>query len=305
MSPLALRALAPWVTMPRMRATRALPWIAAAALAWLASCSFAPPQERSAPLVIGETFTLNSAILGEARRIHVFEPTVYGEPIDAPLPILCLLDGGLSEDFLHVAGLVQVLVSNGTMQPHRVVGIENTDRRRDLTGPTRNPSDLERAPTAGGSAAFRRFLFDELLPSLRARYRSAPTSAIVGESLAGLFVVETLLTEPDLFDVYVAVDPSLWWNDEALLSEAPTRLSKLPEFDGKRVFLACSGEVETAREIEALEASLTAARPDTVRVFREPLLDETHATVFHPAILRAFRAALAPPVNADRSDPGP
>lgn len=291
--------------MPRMRAKRGLFWIVAAASVWLASCAIAPTKNLSTPLAIGETFTLDSAILGEARRIHVFEPTVYGQPIDAPLPNLCLLDGGPAEDFLHVAGLVQVLVSNGTMQPHRVIGIENTDRRRDLTGPTRNPRDLERAPTAGGSAAFRRFLGDELLPQLRLRYRSAPTSAIVGESLAGLFVVETLLTEPELFDVYVAVDPSLWWSDGELLSQAPTRLRELPAMGRKCVFLACSDEAQTAREIETLAASLIAARPDTVRVFREVLPEETHATVFHPAILRGFRAALAPAVSADRSDPGP
>jgi uncharacterized protein len=47
------------------------------------------------------------------------------------------------------------------------------------------------------------------MPAIDARYRSTRERAIVGESLAGLFVVETLLRESTLFDHYVAFDPSL------------------------------------------------------------------------------------------------
>ncbi len=111
-------------------------------------------------------------------------------------------DGGMAEDFLHVAGLVQVSVGNGTMRPFLLVGIENTERRRDMTGSTENEEDKKIAPRVGGSAAFRRFLREELMPQVKERYRTTEETAIVGESLAGLFVVETFLLEPDLFDIY-------------------------------------------------------------------------------------------------------
>src|SRR4051812_41160788 len=65
------------------------------------------------PLVIGHSFTIDSRVMGEVRRMNVFVPTTYGQKIDAPMPVLYMLDGGLDEDFLHVAGLLQVLVSNG------------------------------------------------------------------------------------------------------------------------------------------------------------------------------------------------
>ena len=55
-------------------------------------------------------------------------------------------DGGIGEDFLHVAGLLQVSVGNGTMRPFLLVGIENTERRRDMTGPTRVEEDRRIAP---------------------------------------------------------------------------------------------------------------------------------------------------------------
>jgi len=125
-------------------------------------------------------------------------------------------DGGVAEDFIHVAGLVQVLTGNGTMRPFILVGIENTERRRDLSGPTDNAEDKKIAPRVGGSQPFRTFIRSELMPAVRARYRTTDETAIVGESLAGLFVVETCLKEPDLFNTYIAFDPSLWWNDGGL-----------------------------------------------------------------------------------------
>ena len=134
-------------------------------------------------------------------------------------------DGGIGEDFLHVAGLIQVSAANGTMRPHLLVGIENTQRRRDLTGPTGSEDDRKIAPVVGGSAAFRGFIREELMPDVRRRYRTTREASIVGESLAGLFVVETFLLEPDLFDTYIAVDPSLWWNDRKLLEAAGARLA--------------------------------------------------------------------------------
>src|SRR5688500_9940142 len=130
----------------------------------------------------------------------------------------------MAEDFRHIAGLVQVSVGNGTMRPFLLVGIENTQRRRDLTGPTQNEDDKKIAPQVGGSQAFRRFIRDELMPLIKQRYRVTSETAMVGESLAGLFVVETFLLEPALFDTYIAFDPSLWWNGGQLVKSAPANL---------------------------------------------------------------------------------
>src|SRR6478672_6505052 len=184
----------------------------------------APHAGQSAPLTIGETFTIESSALGETRRINVYRPPPCVEPADARCPVLYMPDGGIAEDFLHVAGLVQVSVGNGTMRPFMLVGIENTQRRRDLTGPTQNPDDKKIAPQVGGSAAFRRFVRAELMPVINARYRTTRETAIMGESLAGLFVVETFFLEPDMFDTYIAFDPSVWWNKGEIVNRAADRL---------------------------------------------------------------------------------
>lgn len=243
--------------------------------------------------MIGQTFVLDSQVLGEARRINVLVPTIYGQPIDAPLPVLYVPDGGQHEDFLHVAGLVQVLASNGGMRPFIVVGIENTQRRRDMTGPTTNAEDLAIAPVVGGSAAFRRFMAEELQPAIARRHRITDEAAIVGESLAGLFVIETLLLEPELFDTYIALDPSLWWADQALLRSADARLREHPP-RGKALFVASSSEPELAALAASLAEILARHAGAGLAVHHEPLPGETHATLYHPAALRAFRAVLAP-----------
>lgn len=250
------------------------------------------------PLRIGDTFTLESKLLGETRRINVYRPAV---PPDLALPVLYMPDGGIAEDFLHVAGLVQILSLNGSMRPFLLVGIENTQRRRDLTGPSEDPRDHEVAPVIGGSRAFRQFLRQELFPAVAARYRVTDERALIGESLAGYFVVETLIKAPSMFDSYLALDPSLWWNQEALVKRL--RNEPLPKsWAQKRLYLAHGSQSEIAQLTETahdlLKAQTGALRQLEYRAF--PM--ETHQTIYHPAALAGLRLLLAPPGVAPGSE---
>ena len=247
--------------------------------------------DRAAPLVIGETFTINSKILSETRRINVYVPPGSQESAGTPLPVLYMPDGGLAEDFLHVAGLVQVSVGNGTMRPFLLVGIENTERRRDMTGPTENENDKKIAPRVGGSAAFRKFIREELMPQVKERYRTTNETAIVGESLAGLFVVETFLLEPDLFDTYIAFDPSLWWNDQKLLGDAGGRLHARAKTEKTLYFASSSDDMEATQRFADI---LGKDAPAGLRWHYEKMPEEKHSTIYHPAALRAFRAVFKP-----------
>lgn len=259
----------------------------------LLSALSAGAAEAPAPLVIGDTFTIESKVLGETRRINVYRPPGYDESPDQRVPVLYMPDGGMGEDFLHVAGLVQISVINGTMRPFLLVGIENTERRRDLTGPTEIAEDKKIAPRVGGSEAFRRFLRTELMPRIRASYRTTEETAIVGESLAGLFVVDTLLLEPDLFDAYLAFDPSLWWNAEAAVKTAAERL-RGRSAPAKKLYLATSDEPSLVDPVRRLVDVLAQAASPGVSWHYEPMPGETHRTIYHPAALRAFRAVFKP-----------
>lgn len=253
----------------------------------------ASAEDKAAPLVIGETFTIDSKILGETRRINVYLPPTYTESPDARLPVLYMPDGGIAEDFPHVAGLVQVSVGNGTMRPFLLVGIENTERRRDMTGPTESENDKKIAPRVGGSEAFRKFIRDELMPRVKRGYRTTGETAIVGESLAGLFVIETFLLEPDLFDTYIAFDPSLWWNNQKLVNGAGERLRARPKLE-KVLYFASSGDDLHIGATQRLADALGENAPPGVKWHYEKMPDEQHSTIYHPAALRAFRAVFKP-----------
>lgn len=250
-------------------------------------------QSPASPLAFGDTFTIASARLNETRRINVYVPAGYAESGARGLPVLYMPDGGMAEDFLHVAGLVQVGVGNNTMRPFILVGIENTERRRDLTGPTEVEADRKIAPRVGGSAAFRAFLRDELMPQIKVRYRTTGETAIVGESLAGLFVVESFLLEPDLFDTYIAFDPSLWWNNASLVRSASATLKSRPNLKTSLYFASSDepGIIETAEQLSAI---LTKDAPKGLIWHYERMPTETHGTIYHPAALKAFRALFKP-----------
>src|SRR4051812_16264853 len=158
----------------------------------------------AAPLMLGETFNLDSAILGQRRVVNVYLPPGYREGSER-YPVLYMPDGGVKEDFQHIMGIVDVSIKNEVIRPMLIVGVENIERRHDLTTPTTVEDDLKAAPHAGGADKFRAFLGTELKPYVAAHYRVTAESAFIGESLAGLFVLDTLLVEPALFDSYISV----------------------------------------------------------------------------------------------------
>jgi predicted alpha/beta superfamily hydrolase len=229
-----------------------------------------------------DSFTVQSRALGEARLINVYVPPPYrGSSGGAAkrLPVLYMPDGGLDEDFPHVVHMVDSLIARRIIRPVIVVGVPNTERRRDLTGPTRVKSDSAIAPRVGGSAAFRRFLGAELVPEVERRYRTTKERTIIGESLAGLFIVETFLEEPRLFTHYIALDPSVWWNAGMLVDSAASRLARFNKAP-RTLYLATSREPSTAVGSARLDSLLRAAPPKGLRWTYQPRPDLEHSTIF-------------------------
>ncbi|HEU0301848.1 MAG TPA: alpha/beta hydrolase-fold protein [Longimicrobium sp.] len=246
-----------------------------------------------------ETFTIESAVLGETRRINVYLPPGAPRAGTAGHPVLYMPDGGVQEDFPHVAATVDAGIRAGEMRPMFVVGIENTERRRDMTGPTEVEEDRRIAPRVGGSAAFRLFIADELMPEVRRRYPVSGESAIIGESLAGLFVVETFLLQPELFDTYVALSPSLWWNGETLVRTAGERIRagmrRVPPDRPTVVFLSSADEENIIPAVERLAELLRANASPMLRAQYQPRPDLTHATIYRASAPQVLRGLFAEP----------
>lgn len=248
------------------------------------------------PLPAHESFTLDSRQLGETRRLNVYLPPRYAVDADARYPVLYMPDGGLQEDFPHVAATVDRAIRAGQMRAMIVVGIENTQRRRDMTGPTEAESDRAIAPRVGGSAAFRAFLAQELMPQVRRRYRCGGGDALVGESLAGLFVMETFFLQPELFDTYVALSPSLWWNGKALATSAAQRLKEWPAQGPKKVlYFATASDDDLDEAARKLAEVFRANAPARLDWRFQPWSGLQHSTIYRGASPSVFRTLFAPP----------
>jgi len=231
------------------------------------------------PVPAHDTFTVASRVLGESRRINVHTPPGYAVSVSQRFPVLYMPDGGLDEDFPHIVNTVDSLIARRAIRPVIVVGIPNTERRRDLTGPTRVKTDSAIAPRVGGSAAFRQFIRDELFPVVGERYRTTDERSIVGESLAGLFVVEVFLEEPSMFLHYIALDPSLWWNAGALIDSVPRRLTPTGNVH-RTLYLSTSNVPEISDATKRLGDAVERIMPRGISIVRVPRPDLTHATIY-------------------------
>lgn len=230
------------------------------------------------PIPLHESFKVLSKKVNEERTINVWTPSNYHKNVDS-LPVMYMADGGIKEDFPHIANTLAKLINENKIKPIILVGIENTERRRDLTGFTEIEKDKEIAPEVGGSANFRAFIKEELFPEINKRYRTTSEKSIIGESASGLFVVETFFLEPEMFDNYIAFDPSLWWNNHFLVRTAAERLAKLPSIE-KRIWFACSNTEDISLYTKQLaEIFKTENRPTLKWNFSdEP--NEQHGTIF-------------------------
>lgn len=283
--------------------------ITAFLLLFCLSCTMLQAQKkntlsRSGPLVIGLADTLQSAVLGEARAINIYLPDGYSPDSAATYPVVYLLDGAMDEDFLHMAGLVQFesFPWVNRLKPSILVGIGNTDRKRDMTYKAapdfKMPDFAKVSPEVfsrmGGSEKFITFIEKELQPYIAKKYKTNGHRTLIGQSLAGLLVSEILLKKSALFDDYIIVSPSLWWDNESLLKNAPELLLKQPD-KAMKIYIATGKEGKTMEEdARRLAKILRQSGRKNTQVFFEYLPDEDHGTILHTAADRAFRLFIKP-----------
>lgn len=239
------------------------------------------------PFTIGEIADIKSIILNESRTVNIYLPEGYSNK--EKYPVVYLLDGSANEDFLHIVGLVQFFNMTFNMPKTIIVGIANVDRKRDFTFPTKVKELKKDYPTTGGSAKFIDFIEKELQPYIKANYKTSDTTFVIGQSLGGLLATEILLKKPGMFTNYIIVSPSLWWDDESLLKDAPTLLALKPDYK-KWVYISVGKE---GKEMETDAAGLVTALQNSgkknLKVDFVPMPQENHATILHNSIYEALK----------------
>jgi predicted alpha/beta superfamily hydrolase len=161
-------------------------------------------------------------------------------------------------------GMIQQLSEiNGNMiLPQMIlVGIPNTNRTRDLT-PSHVASDstLDTAflKPSGGGEEFTSFVEKELIPYVDSIYPTTPYRTLIGHSFGGLMVINTLINHTKLFNAYILIDPSMWWDNKKLLNQAKSILYE-KDFTGTKLYLSVANTMELGLDTNKVKADTTNA----------------------------------------------
>lgn len=257
-------------------------------------------QKDSRPLTVGFTTSLESKELNEKRTINIYLPEDYQETNSVKYPVIYILDGGVEEDFIHIMGIVRYNTQPWVNRFPKsiVVGIENTNRRKDFTSSVPNLDFLkkvgfkkEQYPQYGGSAKYISFLEKELQAFINKNYRTNGHNTVIGESLAGLLATEIYLKNRSLFNNYIIIAPSLWWGNEELIKQIASS-PKNEKDDGRMVYIgACNKDEDEIMYQDALQLNKAIEKRESPnnKVFFDYLPGEIHSTVIHQAVYNAFK----------------
>lgn len=240
------------------------------------------------PLTIGERVEIHSQILDEDRVLNIYLPNGYSKDSLKKYPVIYLLDGSIDEDFIHISGLVQFgsFAWINFIPETIVVGISNIDRKRDFCFPTTIKKDKKTFPTTGGSEKFINFIEKELQGFIDKNYNTSDVKTLIGQSLGGLLATEILFKKPDLFNNYLIISPSLWWDGQSLLKLKPKTFTSK-----KSIYVAVGKEGKVMeRDARKLHTKLKSLKKDNTKLFFEFFEKQNHADVLHLATYNAFLA---------------
>ena len=228
-------------------------------IAIFASLSFCvQAQTDNNKIVIGKVDSISSNILGEQRKVWIYTPAMRpgNNDTSSRYPVVYLLDG--DAHFQSVAGMIQQLSeanSNTNCPPMIIVAIPNTSRTRDLT-PTHIYSDLpmmdsSSSKNTGGGENFVAFMEKELMPHIDSVYPTQPYKLLIGHSFGGLTVMNILTNHTKMFNAYIAIDPSMWYDKENFLKATEQKLTG-KKYDGIKLYLGIANTMPDGMTIEKM-----------------------------------------------------
>jgi predicted alpha/beta superfamily hydrolase len=229
-------------------------------------------QDSITSINIGYSIKIKSKVLNENRMIYVSLPDNYKEN-QKSFHVLYLLDA--ETNFKNTCGVVDILTSVENMARSSfipemiVIGIPNTDRMRDLT-----PTHDRKFDIGGGGDNFLKFLREELIPFVDKNYRTEPFRILEGHSIGGMFAMYTFISDTSLFDAYIVVSPSMYWDDKIMLPKIETFLKTSPLLQ-KKLYITLANEQAFMNVKETIEIFKKEA-PDGLKWKFKQDTTETH-----------------------------
>jgi predicted alpha/beta superfamily hydrolase len=232
---------------------------------------------------VGRSYAIHSAVLNEDREYNVHLPASYGWAKDRRYPVLYVLDG--QSHLVHTATSVEFLAATGEIPEMIVVGITSTVRIRDFT-----QTDWPSMWVGGGGANnFKQFLSTEFIPRIDSAYRTDGFRVLSGHSASGQFVLYCLASEPSLFKAYIALSPSLDWDDALPIRSLQKSFAST---DSLPAFLYVARSDDSGRPLadyERLVEVLQTGSPPGLRWHGEAFPQETHMSIALLAQIDALR----------------
>ncbi len=194
-------------------------------------------QQKYGDLVIGDKIHFESKVLNEQKTIVVIPPYNYKDMPNEKFPVVYVLDVG--NNLFATFGIINYYsVVLKTLPPMIIVGIVSSDREKDYL-----PSPSNEYPTGGGADKFLKFLGSELINFIDSTYPAASDRCIIGHSAGGLFAIYALENQPELFNSFICIDPSLWYDDQSYVKKMPDFLKNNKNIK-KSIFISLSNEKE-------------------------------------------------------------
>ena len=256
-------------------------------------CVFAAPAAaQDSTITLWTREVLSSTKLKEQRTIYVATPEGYRAATNR-YPVLVLLDAEDRPQFNLALANVAFLADRGAIPKMIVVGIANgKDRTHDMT-PVATGARAKNTPTAGGIGTFADFIVDEVMPLVRAKYRTLPTAILAGHSLGGLVALEVAANKPGAFSGVIAMSPSLWWNDasgDVGYSDALAKTAK-----GERVFVTHGGlEPDIDRTTTAFSQRMDSLKPALIAFGHQRYPEDSHNMTPAPSLVAGLRFVFEP-----------
>ena len=230
---------------------------------------------------------ISSKFLNEERPYLVCLPHSYSDTNHAQkkYPVVLLLDGHYH--YWYSLNTIDFLSRNNIIPECIIISVLNTDRTRDLT-PTHSTTSYDgteakdQLKTSGGGDNFLKFINEELIPTIDKNYNTMNLKVFIGHSFGGLTVAQSFLSNSSPFKAYIAMDPSMWWDNDLCLKQLNTVKSLS---NTKSWYMAAANnnkfnkDTTSIRKVQEKFNQLLLKKPNTLRTKLQIYEDEDHQSI--------------------------
>jgi predicted alpha/beta superfamily hydrolase len=216
--------------------------------------SFCASAQTKKEFITADIVTINSKILKENRTFWVYNPNNIDNTKNRKCPVIYVLDG--ENHFRSIVAMVEYLSEANVIPPMIVVGILHSNRMKDLTPTIEYTIGDSTGAHSGGGENFMSFIKNELFPDIESKYSTAPYRILMGHSVGGLTVINTLIHHKEFFNAFVSIDASLWWDKHKLLKESKSVLAA-DNYTDKTLFLAIANRMEKDMDTISVQKDTT------------------------------------------------